>query len=386
VGAGTLEAVPVAGDAPFLHGLVQGMRCGLLAIDASGRLRLVNRVACRILGLEPVPDGALAAEVLADHPRLVQMLDEAFRLSSLPNRAELELGRDGGKTIGFTLSLVADASGRPAGAALFFKDLTRIEHNEEQERLRDRLAELGQMAASLAHEIRNPLASIEVSCSLLKRRVPGGEPCELLDKIVADVRRLNATVSSSLEFVRPVAPRLEPTALGPLLEAAIGVAEIRSGGPRIAIQRSFRDDLPPFLMDPPLMRQVFENLLLNALEAVAGGGSVRVATEAIDAQSETTIPYRPAETGRGDPWPRAEQFVVIRVADSGAGIDEADLDRIFQPMFTTKRQGSGIGLAVVRKIVNSHGGLIDVENLPGGGAQFSVRLPVVLGAPEARNR
>ena len=139
-------------------------------------------------------------------------------------------------------------------------------------------------------------------------------------------------------------------------------------------------------MDRLLLRQVFENLLINAMEAVGEQGSVTVATEVIDAPSVSTIPYVPAGVRSHDVWLEAEQYVVIRVTDTGPGIEAEDLDRIFSPLFTTKKQGSGIGLAVVRKIVNSHRGRIDVESAPGQGAVFSVLLPMVRSKPEDPGR
>ena len=369
----------------FLRGLVQGMRCGIVTIDIERRIRMVNGVAREVLELPDVAVGAPLSEALAGHPQLVRALDDAFDMSSLPNRAELDLGDGAGKTVGFTLSLVRAADGNPFGAAMFFKDLTQIEHKEDQERLKDRLAALGQMAASLAHEIRNPLGSIDVTCSLLRRRLAADEKgCELLGKIVAEVRRLNSTVCSSLEFVRPLPMRLESAELVPLLEEAISVAVGRHGGPGIAVRRRFDADVPAFLMDPALLRQVFENLILNALEAVGSSGTVTVSTEVLDAPSEATIPYPPAGRGSSDSWTRVEQFVVVRVTDTGSGIGASDIDKIFYPLFTTKKQGSGIGLAVVRKIVNGHRGLIDVESVPGQGAEFSVRLPMAQPAGEVR--
>lgn len=381
------DLVVDSGEFEFLRGLVQGMRCGIVTIDIERRIRMVNRVAREVLDLPDVSAGTPLDETLSAHPQMVRALEDAFGMSSLPNRAELDLGSGAGagKTVGFTLSLIRDADGDPSGAAMFFKDLTQIEHKEDQERLKDRLAALGQMAASLAHEIRNPLASIDVTCSLLKRRLAADEKgCELLGKIVAEVRRLNSTVCSSLEFVRPLPLRLESASLAPLLEEAISVAEGRRGGPGIAIHRAFDAHVPAFLMDRALLRQVFENLILNALEAVGANGTVTVSTELLDAPSETTIPYPPAGEGASDGWQRVEQFVVVRVADTGSGIGACDIDKIFYPLFTTKKQGSGIGLAVVRKIVNGHRGLIDVESVPGQGAEFSVRLPLSQPAREVR--
>jgi signal transduction histidine kinase len=334
-----------------------------------------------------VPTGTPLSQALSAHPQLCRALDDAFGMTSLPNRAELELGDSAGKTIGFTLSLVRDADGEPQGAAIFFKDLTQIEHKEEQERTKDRLAALGQMAASLAHEIRNPLASIEVTCSLLKRRLaPDDAALDLLGKIVAEVRRLDSTVGSSLEFVRPVHLKLAPASLGPMLDEAITSATERHGERGIVVERDREFEVPAFLMDRSLLRQVFENLILNAHEAMGESGRVRITAEVFDAPSDTTVPYRPAGDCASDSWPRVEQFVVVRIADSGPGIEAGDIEKIFYPLFTTKKQGSGIGLAVVRKIVDGHRGLIDVQSVPGQGAEFSVRLPMAQPIGEVRRR
>jgi signal transduction histidine kinase len=376
----------------FFTGLIEGMRCGMLAVDTRGRLVLINEPGRQILGLscDPRP-GAPFEDVLEEHPRLVQMVRQSFDMANLPNRAEIELGRGGragshGKSIGFTVSLVRDDEGAMAGVALFFKDLTQIEHKAEQERLRDRLATLGQMAASLAHEMRNPLAGIEVSCQLLKRRLPepnGGK--DLLDKITAEVLRLNSTLTQTLEFVRPIAASFAECELVPVLEEAIATASGRVQRESVVVRRRFAGSLPRFLMDPTLLRQVFVNLILNAIEAMDGKGTVTVSVEMMGAPSGST-PYRPEGTPPGDLWQEAEHFAVVRVADTGPGIREQDRERIFYPFFTTKSKGSGVGLAIAKKIVGSHHGLIEVESTPGEGAVFTVRLPMVVRNAEDRGR
>jgi signal transduction histidine kinase len=369
----------------FLKGLIDGMRCGVLSIDVDARLVLLNEHARRILDLPDAPPrGTPLWRALPRHPQLVRALTESFRMSTLPNRAEMELGDSprGRRSIGFTLSMVSGREGEPRGVAIFFKDLTPIEHKEEQERLKDRLAALGQMAASLAHEIRNPLASIEVNCKLLERRLDGDRSCQsLLAKITAEVKRLNSSVDSALRYVRPVSMNLTPTALVPLLEEAIGVVEKRRGRPGIEIRRRFHGDIPAFLMDGALLRQVFENLVLNALEAVGDSGRVTVEAERVDAPGAASVPYQPSETA-GDPWGEAQHFAVVRVSDTGPGIGEKDRDRVFHPFFTTKEHGSGVGLAVAKKIVGSHRGMIEVTSAPGEGAEIVVRLPMVERATE----
>ena len=287
------------GEFAFLKGLIDGMRCGVLSIDADGRLVLLNEHARRILELPDAPPrGTPLWRALPRHPEVVRALTESFRMSTLPNRAEMELGGSSRvrRSIGFTLSMVSGRDGELCGAAMFFKDLTPIEHKEEQERLKDRLAALGQMAASLAHEIRNPLASIEVNCKLLGRRLDGDRACHgLLAKITAEVKRLNGSVDSALRYVRPVSVNLTPSELIPLLEEAIGVVERRRGRPGIEIRRDFRGDIPAFLMDGALLRQVFENLILNALEAVGDAGRVTIEAERVDAPGVASVPYQPSK-------------------------------------------------------------------------------------------
>ena len=361
----------VAPGTTFLRGLLSGIRCGVIAVDPKGALVLINRHGCEILGLDQSPPaGTPIALALADHPNLVRVLGEAFDLNTLPNRAELDLGpqRREGTRIGFTVSHVQGDDGECAGAAIFFKDLTRIEHSEEKKRLKDRLAALGGMAARLAHEVRNPLASIEVTCGLLRRRLADeNDERQLVDRITEEVRRLNATVTSCLEFVKPVASSFNPGELLPLLEKSILVAEGRcSSDVSIRMQRTC--DVPPFRMDPDQLRQVFENLLINATEAAGESGVVEVEVERV-----------PAPAGRGDQdaWGGFDELVVVRVADDGPGIPKETKERIFHPFFTTKNQGSGVGLSTVKKIVDSHGGLIDVDRSSLGGARFTVRLPLI---------
>lgn len=391
--AGPMEAASAVLCGPsdldaFYREIVGGMRCGILSVDRRGRLVIANDLALSILELPRQPQpGEPVDEALSEHPQLAQVLVESFGMSSLPNRAEIGLRTASGKekTIGFTMSFVGGVGSGADGAAMFFKDLTHVEHREEQERLKDRLAALGQMSANLAHEIRNPLAGIEVSCSLLKRRLPAdGSSREILDKIVGEVRRLNRTITSSLEFVRPLSLSLAPGAIEPLLEEALQVAEGRRGRAGIRIERRYLGGLPRFLMDRGQLRQVFENLFLNAMEAIAEEGTLTIETSTAEAPEAAHTPYRPPGSRVVDPFAKFDHYVTVRVSDTGCGISDEHKDKLFYPFFTTKKQGSGVGLSMARKIVDSHRGLIDVLSVPGGGATFTVRIPLVATAPEDR--
>jgi len=344
----------------FFRRVVQGMRCGIVTVDRAGRVTTLNQLAREILEVtaSAVADRPVQ-EVLAHHPRLAKVLVDSLSMSHLPNRAEMEIRsrEDDGRTIGFTISTIPGEAG-PEGVALFFKDLTQVERQEEQERLRDRLAALGQMAASLAHEIRNPLASINVTATLLRRRLAGrDEERRLIEKISADVARLNRTVTQGLEFARVLTPELSPQPIAPLVEQAVDEALSRFPGAAVEIVREYHDDAPPAAVDGPLLRQVVVNLVANAVEAMGGSGRL-------------TLVVRPV--ARPERQPGAVEIVV---RDNGPGVPPEVRDKIFAPFITTKKDGSGIGLAMARKIVECHHGLIDVETAAGEGCAFRVRLP-----------
>lgn len=371
----------------FYRRLIDGMRCGVLIIDREGRLLKVNDLGRQILDLpDRAGPGSDLEEVLPEYPQLAQVLLESFSMSNLPNRAEMDLRSRSsrGKTIGFTLSLVPSGGGGSAGAAIFFKDLTHVEHKEEQERLKDRLAALGQMAANLAHEIRNPLASIEVTSALLRRRSPRDKGArELIDKITSEVRRLNRTITASLDYVKPLCLSLKVSHLEPVLEDALKSAFERHGKGKIQIRRAYLKNLPPFRMDASQLRQVFENLFLNALQAIGKKGELRVEISTSPApHAFLTENNLFGNLDLRDASPEFDRYVVVRVGDTGSGILDEYKDKIFYPFFTTRKQGSGVGLSMAKKIIDSHQGLIDVKKRPGGGTLFSVRIPLVAGSEQ----
>ena len=214
----TLAAARTLTDYPWRH-LFLSMTCGILVADTQGKLLFANPPAGKILEIDPSGgEGRSLAVVLRRHPTLRQVLNEAPGLHTLPNRVETEIRSSRGrkKTIGFTATVLRSDTGVPIGSALFFKDLTQIEKREERDRLRDRLAALGQMAAGMAHEIRNPLAAIQVTTTLLCRNLnEDGESIRLLEKIQREVRRLDHTLVECLDYVRPLVPTFK---MGSLLE------------------------------------------------------------------------------------------------------------------------------------------------------------------------
>jgi signal transduction histidine kinase len=352
----------------FFRDMVRGLQNGVLAVTADGRIAVMNDIACRILAIEerPADIGRPFAAVLQSQPDVVRILASAFELSHLPNRAELRL-KSSGRVIGYTLSPIRDPRGKRIGATLFFKDLTRVEQLEERERLRDRLMALGEMAAAIAHEVKNPLAGIEVMAGVLKRQLASSADAQMiLNDIINEAKMANAIVQDVLEFVRPLRLEVvERVSLHDVVHDAITMAESHVPRRETQVSSALPADLPRIQGDPHQLRQVVTNLLTNAFEALGGRG--RVDIKAVETMEDL-----------GD---AAQPMVILEVVDDGPGVTPEVKERMFGPFFTTKPQGTGLGLAIVRKIIDAHDGRIDVESRPGSGARFRVTLPITGSHP-----
>jgi nitrogen-specific signal transduction histidine kinase len=344
------------------------MRNGVLAITRDGIVAEINAEACRIFQIRRAPSsvGRNFSEVLAKHPDMVRVLHSAFELHHLPNRAELRL-KTTSKVIGYTLSHVRDERGRPIGVVVFFKDLTKVEQLEERERLRDRLVALGEMAAAIAHEVKNPLAGIEVMAGVLKRQLTDADAQSILNDIINEAKMANQIVHEALEFVRPIRLQVEHTLITEVLQNAMTLADSKVSRRNIRLQVDLDEGLPPIQGDHHQLTQLFTNLLINAFEALEGRGSVEVTAHEGVIEDDPNAPAGESHT--------PTRTVVVDVADDGPGVPKDLRDRIFNAFFTTKPQGSGLGLAIVRKIVDAHDGRIDI--LSGvKGTRFRVTLPV----------
>ena len=352
---------PLIDDAFFRY-IVAGMRNGVLAVTRDGRLALINEDAYRVFGIVPRPDdlGNPVADVLRDHPDVVRVLAGAFDLHHLPNRVEMRL-KPLNKVIGYTLAFVRNDAGDVAGVAMFFKDLTRVEQLEERERLRDRLAAVGEMAAVIAHEVKNPLAGIEVMAGLLRRKIPDAPDAQaVLTDIINEAKMANAIVQEVLDFVRPIRLQVDRTAVAGAIQGAIHLADTKAERGAIDVAVRLADGLPEIKADEHQIMQVFTNLLINAYEAMGGSGRVAI----------TGHRARIEDGGDG------REAVLVEVTDDGPGIAPDVAERIFDPFYTTKPQGSGLGLAIVRKIVDAHDGKLDLRTAPGQGTTIRVTLPV----------
>jgi signal transduction histidine kinase len=218
----------------------------------------------------------------------------------------------------------------------------------------DRLAALGQLSAGLAHELRNPLGIIKASAELLAKSIGPGEDVarEMAEYISTEVDRTNSLVTRFLDFARPLAIRPEKADLSQVIDRAIDQVERHQPPFDVSIYKNYSPDIGPFMLDGELMERVLYNLIMNAAQASPPQGAITVKTREI------------------------EDMVEIAVIDRGSGIEPKHLENIFNPFFTTKRGGVGLGLAIVSKIVDEHGGRITVESEAGQGTVFRVYLPI----------
>jgi two-component system sensor histidine kinase PilS (NtrC family) len=262
------------------------------------------------------------------------------------------------RIVGLSASPLFSSTGAEVGRVISFQDLSELARMREQVERAERLAAIGRLAAGVAHEIRNPLAAISGSIQLLRGEAEAagasGETGELWAIVGREVDRLNGLVSDLLDFARPRPPAPTPLDVGAMLQETLRVLEHdqRLAGGRVKVESA------PSLWaeaDPNQLKQVVWNLLRNAAEASPEGQPIELRVSAAREEER--------------------DWVQLEVRDHGAGFAERDRARLFEPFFTTKKGGTGLGLAVVHRIIEEHKGRLELVNAPGGGARATVLLP-----------
>jgi two-component system sensor histidine kinase PilS (NtrC family) len=327
---------------------------GIMTLDLEGHIIAFNATAERITGLE-------ASEViglvyteggLAEFPGLKTF--STRERDPIPVEAfEAPFTRRDGTVlpIGVTYSSLRDAEGRLLGAVAIFQDLTERKQMEEQLRRADRLAAVGQLAASIAHEVRNPLAAISGSIQLLDEELKGHGRGRLLTVILREADRLKLITGQFLDQVRMPGPQGSECDLVTSLEETLFLLQqSEECRPGIDIRFEKKVEALPVVADRDRLQQIFWNLGLNALQAMLEGGTLTVVVGAEDG------------------------FGVVEFRDTGEGIPAEQLLQIFEPFYTTKGRGTGLGLSIAKRLVEDLGGRIEVRSWPGGGATFQIFL------------
>jgi two-component system, NtrC family, sensor histidine kinase PilS len=374
-----------------MHGrIVQNIDVGLVTIDRSGLLTSFNRAAEFIMKHQASDVlGRPIGEVLRGIDRRISRVVDEAGMPIHGQTFERWATRKDGKRVFLRMSIsgLRTASGEIEGYILVFEDRTRLLLMEEQLQREERLAAVGRLSAAIAHEIRNPLASITGSVQVLREGlelVP--EDDELLGLVEREAARLNDLVSDFLSLARDESPDLQPGHLAPIVRETALLMERRG-----YTGLDFRVDLladPELMLDSARMRQVFWNLFNNAAHAMGEEGTIEVRSERITPEQLGLIvsgnadsgyweynEVRAASGGERSIEPGGDALRLI-VRDTGPGIPEESQARIFDPFYTTRSGGTGLGLAIVQRIVQSHGGVISVRSQLGEGTTFAIWLPI----------
>jgi len=357
----------------FNQNIIQSLDSGLLTIDFSGNINFLNRTAEKILNRN---EEELKNTSIYDlFPRINSMIEQARKKASAPSpdyqRYETLLSNHDGRKIylGFSISPLTDPEGSLIGHTLIFQDITKFKEMEEEMKRVDKMAAVGVLAAGMAHEIRNPLASLSGSIQMLKTELSLDDHQQRLMEItLRESERLNALITDFLLFAQPPQTHKILYPIRKILEETIDLfthsPSFRDG---IHIRRPSDHEEVRVSIDPDQMKQVFWNLLINAAQSMSNGGEIRVQLGNGNGWGVTGLPLS-SELG-GKEWAK------ISIIDSGNGIAQEEREKIFEPFFTTKENGTGLGLSIVHKIIENHNGLIRVESELGRGSSFIVYLP-----------
>jgi two-component system nitrogen regulation sensor histidine kinase NtrY len=343
----------VEGRRQYVETILERIATGVISVDTAGRIRTVNPAASRLLGLEAPVSGQLAASVFGspDFTPLAMVIDEAARIRDEAPPRDVSIVR-AGRELHLTVmtTQLRREDGVSDGIVLVLEDDTPRVRAQKAAAWQD-------VARRLAHEIKNPLTPIQLSAERLRKHFGSAPPPtrdlveECTTTIVGEVESLKGLVNEFKDFARMPAPRVESTDLHALLNDVLAIYRGTTGD--VALRPRFAESLPAVFVDPAKIHQVIRNLVNNALEAMGGQGHIDVETQHL----------------------AAENRVRIVVADTGPGIPAADRDKLFLSHYSTKQRGSGVGLAIVRRIVDEHGGRIEVTDNTPHGTRFAIELP-----------
>jgi two-component system sensor histidine kinase PilS (NtrC family) len=357
----------------FNQNIIQSLDSGLLTIDLSGRIIFLNRTGEKILNrnereLKETSIYGLFSKIDEVIERIRKKPSESF--SNYQRYETLLTDQDGRKIyLGFSISPLTDTEGSSIGYTLIFQDITKYKEMEEQMKRVDKMAAVGVLAAGMAHEIRNPLASLSGSIQMLKSELTLNDYQQhLMEITLRESERLNALITDFLLFAHP--PQIHKT-FYPLRRIIHETLDLFIHSPYfhdgIRIFRPNGHEEIQAFVDPDQMKQVFWNLIINSAQALFDGGEIRIQLGKGNARDEISL--LDSSTLKEKEW------IKISVIDTGNGIAPQEKDKIFEPFFTTKENGTGLGLSIVHKIIESHNGLIKVESESGKGATFTVFLP-----------
>lgn len=355
------ESARAASAEKFGERIVASIPSGLVAFDSQGRATVVNAPARALIEVNGEAEGQHVRELLTSVPDLAELVERCLQTGEVYRREEVSASGSGGRTrrLGVTVAPIDPAPERQArGALCLITDLTEVTQLREQVALKRNLESLGEMSAGLSHEFKNALATLHGYAQLLLNINQDEQSRAAASALLQEVRNLTEMVTAFLNFARP--QPLEKTEV-PLRELVDdGALELQALYQERRIALEIEGEFPRVRADELMLRQALLNLLRNAAEAIEDEKDERRVFVRGSRESDAT----------GKEWTR------IEIRDTGEGIPQSDLQRIFIPFFTTKSKGHGVGLALAHRVIADHGGTLTATNAPEGGALFILRLPV----------
>lgn len=334
--------------ASYLEQLLESVPSGVVALDPEGRITTLNRAAQEIAGLAPE---ALGADFIASFPSGADGL--AVNLSGADHEI-VSIRRSGERVLlELSVSPFLSAGGELLGRVVVFDDVTRLKRLEEQDQRNRRLVAMGEMAAGIAHEIRNPLGSLELFASHLLDELRGGDFEELAGQVLKGIQNLSRISGNLLLYARKIEPARRPVELSEVVAESLLYARAATNARKVTLNEKITP--VTVLGDQDLLRQAVLNIVMNSVQAVAEGGTILVEC--------------------GPDLSEDPPLARIKISDDGPGVPPEARERIFDPFFTTRSTGVGLGLAIVQRIVSSHGGWVALEESELGGAGFTIGLP-----------
>lgn len=326
----------------YLNAILYNLEEAIIVLDQDQRVNMINKAASRLLqseadGLIGVPFSGLDFTVHEDGPDTV-LYAKGKRYNVIISHSRIE-----------------DSKGISRGSVILIKDITRLRELEIQQERNQRLIAMGEMAAKIVHEIRNPLCSIELFATMLEKEISDASLKGLARGISTGISNLNNILTNMLFFARPHRPTKRDINIKEIIEESLHMLSALMETRNISLEKELSDAI--IHCDPELIKQVVMNLIINAIQAMPGGGVIRIVMTIDKAHDK--------------------EEVTIDFIDTGIGIKKEHSEAIFDPFFTTKDRGTGLGLTIASKIMQSHGGFIKVRSEEGKGSTFSLHFPAV---------
>jgi signal transduction histidine kinase len=374
----------LAQEKGFLETVFNSIQEGIIVTDSKGRITYLNDAACQLFGLEAEDslgkrldervrgldwnalsrEGAVSRDMEIFYPtnRFINFYSVPLVIEREPTDDKIDSpspAASPARSSGVTDNNKIAISGEQVGHAIILRDITESRRTEQQTIESERLNALTLLAAGVAHEIGNPLNSLNIHLQLIEReaRKPdSAKRAELQESVEvarAEINRLDSIISQFLRAIRPTRPQLRPENINSIVEEAVRFFALEIKDRDIVVEQELRSDLPLLELDRDQMKQAFYNVIKNSFEAMKARGILRIRTD------------------------MDESHVIVRFTDTGGGISAENLSRVFEPYFTTKTSGTGLGLLIVRRIAREHGGELSIESSEGKGLSLTIRLPYI---------